>query len=58
MIAQVVAQSLGAAQVFFLIALIVGAIATIVSMLGAPNIPFALVAAAITFSAAGLLFFA
>jgi flagellar biosynthesis component FlhA len=58
MLAQVVSQSVNAAQVFFLIAVIVGAIATIVSLLPAPNIPFALVAGAVTFIALGLLFFA
>jgi hypothetical protein len=58
MLADVVAQSLGAAQVFFLVGLILAAIATIVALFPAPNIPFALLCAGVTFGFAGLLFFA
>lgn len=58
MLGQVVTQSLNAAQVFFLIGLICAAVATVVSLIPAPNIPFALLAAAVAFGMAGLLFFA
>lgn len=57
MLATVVTQSLGAAQVFFLIALIVAAVACVwQTVTGA--IQAALVSSAIAFVAAGLLFFA
>ena len=57
MIAQVVSQSLNAAQVFFLIALILGVIATIWQLVTGA-IQAAIVSAALTFVAVGLLFFA
>ena len=56
MIAQVVSQSLNAAQVFFLIALILGVIATIWQLVTGA-IQAAIVSAALTFVAVGLLFF-
>jgi hypothetical protein len=56
-LAQVVAQSLGAAQVFFLIALICGAIATVIALVRG-NLELCVLAGCVTFSAVGLLFFA
>jgi hypothetical protein len=57
MVSTVVTQSVNTAQVFFLVALICGAIATVFALVrGAVEI--ALVAGAITFTAVGLLFFA
>lgn len=58
MIAEVVAQSLGAAQVFFLVGLIVAAVAAVIYLIPTPDIPMALLCAAVAFGAAGLLFFA
>jgi hypothetical protein len=57
MLAQVVSQSLNAAQVFFLIALICGAIVTI-WQLAVNAVQAAVLSAAVTFIAVGLLFFA
>lgn len=59
MVAEVVSQSLNAAQVFFLIALICGGIATVVALVtNPPTIWAAMLAACATFVAVGLLFFA
>ena len=56
MFGTVVSQNLDTAQVFFLIALICGAITTVFALVRS-EVEFALVAGAITFVAAGLLFF-
>jgi hypothetical protein len=63
MLAQVVTQSTNTAQVFFLVALIIGIIATVVALLPAINpspLRFwhALISATVTFISLGLLFFA
>lgn len=56
MLSTVVSQNLNAASVFFLIALILGIIYS-VWMLVVQNIPMAIIGAALTFVALGLLFF-